>query len=275
MPKSRRLPFCFAPASDVLLCQVCTELENHVGVSDKTLAEFIISLAEENDGLPAFQRALEANGAEFPDSFTSTLHALILRLKPKKKAAAAAGPAAAKKAISTEKFPGLAIPDTAPVRFSPSPPKNRPSPPRDSRGGRDDRDRDRDRGRDRSRERDRSRDRGRDSRGGDRDGDRRRDRWEDDRSKPRVEAPRETEPQIYSVYRGRVANTMDFGVFITLEQFGRKEGLLHISQIQAKGRVLSGKDAFKRGKPPADPKHRISIPKSCTYVCTACRISNL
>jgi len=54
--------------------QVCTELENHVGVGDKTLAEFIINLADENEGLPAFQRALESNGAEFPDSFVVTLH---------------------------------------------------------------------------------------------------------------------------------------------------------------------------------------------------------
>jgi predicted RNA-binding protein with RPS1 domain len=38
---------------------------------------------------------------------------------------------------------------------------------------------------------------------------------------------------------------MDFGVFIQLPQFGRKEGLLHISQITGKGRILSGKDAFK------------------------------
>ena len=44
-----------------MLCarQVCTELENHVGVGDKTLAEFIIALADEHEGLPAFQRALE------------------------------------------------------------------------------------------------------------------------------------------------------------------------------------------------------------------------
>ena len=30
--------------------------------------------AEENEGLQAFQRALESNGAEFPDSFVVTLH---------------------------------------------------------------------------------------------------------------------------------------------------------------------------------------------------------
>ncbi len=60
--------------------QVCTELENHVGVGDKTLAEFIINLADENEGLPAFQRALESNGAEFPDSFVVTLHGASLRL---------------------------------------------------------------------------------------------------------------------------------------------------------------------------------------------------
>ncbi len=33
---------------------------------------------------------------------------------------------------------------------------------------------------------------------------------------------------------------------MTLDQFRNKEGLLHVSQITGKGRILSGKDAFKR-----------------------------
>ena len=37
------------------------------------------------DAQGRWQRALEANGAEFPDSFVVTLHALILRMRPKKK----------------------------------------------------------------------------------------------------------------------------------------------------------------------------------------------
>jgi hypothetical protein len=43
-----------------------TELDNHLGVSDKTLAEFIIDLAKRHPTLPAFRVALEENGAEFP-----------------------------------------------------------------------------------------------------------------------------------------------------------------------------------------------------------------
>jgi len=58
-------------------------------------------------------------------------------------------------------------------------------------------------------------------------------------------ASQSKEPLVYKVYRGNVSNSMDFGVFIQLPQFGRKEGLLHISQITGKGRILSGKDAFK------------------------------
>ncbi len=55
-----------------------------MGIGDKTLAEFIIDLADDTDSLPAFQRKLEENGAEFSDSFTVSLHALIKRLRPSK-----------------------------------------------------------------------------------------------------------------------------------------------------------------------------------------------
>ena len=107
---------------------------------------------------------------------------------------------------------------------------------RDGRGSRDDRDRRRDY----------------DDRDGGGGRGRRERRWEED-DRGRAGGGGETasqskEPQIYKVYRGNVSNSMDFGVFIQLPQFGRKEGLLHISQITGKGRILSGKDAFKRGE---------------------------
>lgn len=162
----------------------------------------------------------------------------------------------------SKKFPGLAIPDSKPIELTP-PPERKASPlpetTRDShsgrRGDREDRDRDdRDRGRDdrdredRGRGRDdRDRGRDRDDRGRDRD-----DRYRDDRDDRRggggrhPHPPVSSEPQLYGVYRGKIANVMDFGVFVSLEQFNRKEGLLHVSQIQGKGRLLSAKDAFKR-----------------------------
>ena len=70
-----------------LVSKVCTELDNHLGVSDKTLAEFIIDLAQNNPQLPAFRRALEENGAEFPDSFAASLLSLVEKMTPKKSAA--------------------------------------------------------------------------------------------------------------------------------------------------------------------------------------------
>eukprot|EP00282_Hemiselmis_andersenii_P039104 CAMPEP_0169437304 /NCGR_PEP_ID=MMETSP1042-20121227/6059_1 /TAXON_ID=464988 /ORGANISM="Hemiselmis andersenii, Strain CCMP1180" /LENGTH=150 /DNA_ID=CAMNT_0009548073 /DNA_START=126 /DNA_END=574 /DNA_ORIENTATION=+ len=138
-----------------LVSKVCTELANHVGIGDKTLAEFIISIAEEAEDLSSFQRKLEENGAEFADSFVCSLHAMILRLRPKK-AAGSAGDSGASKASGgggrsgdqkTEKFPGLSIPDSKPVQLSPPPePKREPSPPPEkSRDRRDDRGGDRDR----------------------------------------------------------------------------------------------------------------------------------
>ena len=49
-----------------LVSKVCTELENHLGVGEKDLAEFIISLAERNTTLEKFKNALIRNGADFP-----------------------------------------------------------------------------------------------------------------------------------------------------------------------------------------------------------------
>ena len=49
-----------------LVSKVCTELENHLGVGEKDLAEFIVSLAERNRTFEKFKTALSKNGADFP-----------------------------------------------------------------------------------------------------------------------------------------------------------------------------------------------------------------
>lgn len=51
-----------------LVSKVCTELENHLGVGEKSLAEFIISLAERSKTVEKFKNALIKNGADFPVS---------------------------------------------------------------------------------------------------------------------------------------------------------------------------------------------------------------
>lgn len=66
-----------------LVSKVCTELENHLGVNDKDLAEFIIDLAEKNPSFEKFKKALlEASGEPFPDSFIANLLRIIQRMNP-------------------------------------------------------------------------------------------------------------------------------------------------------------------------------------------------
>jgi ATP-dependent RNA helicase DHX8/PRP22 len=66
-----------------LVSKICTELENHLGINDKDLAEFLISLAEQNGKFDEFKRALSQNGAEFADSFIANLLRIINHMKPK------------------------------------------------------------------------------------------------------------------------------------------------------------------------------------------------
>lgn len=66
-----------------LVSKVCTELENHLGVNDKDLAEFIIDLAEKNQSFEKFKRALlDASGEPFPDSFIANLLRIIQKMNP-------------------------------------------------------------------------------------------------------------------------------------------------------------------------------------------------
>ena len=56
------------------------ELESHLGISEKTLAEFIIELASGKRSLKDFKQALASNGAEMPDSLVQTIWNVIQRL---------------------------------------------------------------------------------------------------------------------------------------------------------------------------------------------------
>ncbi|VVC39805.1 Domain of unknown function DUF1605,Nucleic acid-binding, OB-fold,Helicase, C-terminal,Helicase-associated [Cinara cedri] len=95
-----------------LVSKICTELENHLGLNDKDLAEFIIDLAYKNDTLETFRKALLQNGAEFSDSFIANLLRIIQHMQPK------TSKQSETKSNKTEtndtlacKFPGLAIPN--------------------------------------------------------------------------------------------------------------------------------------------------------------------
>lgn len=65
-----------------LVSKLCTELDNHLGINDKDLAEFIIDLESKNATFDAFRKALVENGAEFPDSLISNLQRIIKLMRP-------------------------------------------------------------------------------------------------------------------------------------------------------------------------------------------------
>ncbi|KAL5594119.1 hypothetical protein BROUX41_001165 [Berkeleyomyces rouxiae] len=105
-----------------LVSKVQSELNNHVGVNDKTLAEFIIAQRVESEDFKAFKQRIAAMGADFPPSLIESIDRLTLSMHPKLKNSARAGrpaDAPAKTEKTTEEkasvFRGLALPD-APVK---------------------------------------------------------------------------------------------------------------------------------------------------------------
>ena len=58
-----------------LVSKVCGRLDEELGVGDRTLAEFVIHLAEAQGTPSAFGAALAENGADFPEPFVAALFA--------------------------------------------------------------------------------------------------------------------------------------------------------------------------------------------------------
>lgn len=64
-----------------LVSKVCTELENHLDISDKDLADFIIVLANKSQDFDDFKKNLTDAEANFSDSLMATLFRLITHMK--------------------------------------------------------------------------------------------------------------------------------------------------------------------------------------------------
>ncbi|XP_021715101.1 probable pre-mRNA-splicing factor ATP-dependent RNA helicase DEAH5 [Chenopodium quinoa] len=147
-----------------LVSKVCSELETHVGVGDKVLAEFITDLGHNCETVDEFDSELKKNGAEMPDYFVKTLLTIIhaiLPPKPKNKGFDGKG---------DSNFSGLSIADgKARVKELEREIEAEAEERRRKEGNKDggetsrdrrDRDRDREGGRGRGRDRDTDRDRG-------------------------------------------------------------------------------------------------------------------
>ncbi|KAL8821467.1 MAG: hypothetical protein Q9223_000517 [Gallowayella weberi] len=101
-----------------LVSKVTSELQNHLGISDKTLAEFVIDQHSKCPSLPAFKSQMDDMGAEFPQSLIESIDRLILTMHPKYKAVkdlAHLDQQSGNVLDDTEKkariFKGLAVPD--------------------------------------------------------------------------------------------------------------------------------------------------------------------
>ena len=104
-----------------LVSKVCTELDNHYGLNDKDLAEFIIHLADKNNSYGAFKKALDENGATFSDSFVANLLRLIRKMKPndsqkQKPIVKGIEKIGDEKDMKKQLYPGLSMPNDPNVR---------------------------------------------------------------------------------------------------------------------------------------------------------------
>lgn len=96
-----------------LVSKVTSELQNHLGVNEKTLAEFIIDQHSKCNSLPEFRARLESLEAGFPQSLVESIDRLILTMHPKHRDLNSRG----SKSIKDEKaviFKGLALPNQEP-----------------------------------------------------------------------------------------------------------------------------------------------------------------
>ncbi|KAG8410035.1 DEAH-box ATP-dependent RNA helicase prp22 [Metarhizium acridum] len=270
-----------------LVSKVTSELQNHIGISDKTLAEFLISQRLESSSTDDFRKRLDKIGADFPPSLVDSLDRLVLAMHPKfkgkgdqingeehhsrtleEKEKVFSGLALADKAVEydsgadaiddtlalLEGLEGKAKKEKVSRKRSRSPEYDG----KESRRRRRDRSRSRDRrARERLRSRSKSQDRGdEDWRDGFKDSrkDRRaRRRYDEDESDDRFrKAPYpeiDDAPKLNKVYQGHVTGVRDFGAFVNIHHVrGKVDGLVHISRIIAGQRVNHPSDLLSKGQ---------------------------
>ena len=257
-----------------LVSKVMSELDNHLGFSDKALAEFIIHLGTKNTGNElSFQQDLKENGAEFPDSFARNLLRIITTMM-NSSSGNTNNSVSINKAVMLnrnpmdQKFHALARANIEPVPlegmheeeivsiFNKSSNDNKSDHRSDSTRESDKRRRSRSNSRERkrydqrNRSRSKSNDRSRDSKYGPKDSNDNRRSYDNSNNRnnsSNSRHPRSSEPELYEIYDGKITNILDFGCFVELDGFSRKEGLVHIAQIQ-QGQVNNPKDAVKRNQ---------------------------
>lgn len=250
-----------------LVSKVTSEINNYMGVSDKTIAEFVIAEHAACPSIDSFAEKL--NEYDFPRSLAESIDRLIRTIHPKYKATN--GSNDAKRDAFTpdrsERFRGLAIPDKpveenalddtfallesmavpgkgktngrkrsiSPVRHEER--RRSPEPP-NKRSRNDDYLFEDEFGRTRShRPSDRE------------DRDHRKRKSRRDSFERSVEMEEDDAPVLYKVYDGRVTGVKDFGVFVNLRGVkGKVDGLVHVSAMAADHKVNHPSDLVSRNQ---------------------------
>lgn len=251
-----------------LVSKVTSEIQNHLSVSDKTLAEFVIAQHAQAKSVADFKAQLAAMGAEFPNSLVESIDRLVLTLHPKYKSQDKNGKSEDQgkdQDRKTRVFKGLAIPDKeieyaaeeepvaeeepfadtfamlegmASTSTRKQPSTKRPRPRSRSRSPRSSRNEEYvfedEYGRTVTRRREEKRSR-------------RKYRDEDLDEFKRPPTPEiDDEPVLFKVYGGKVNGIKPFGIFVNLQGVkGKVDGLVHVSQM-AEGRVNDPADLVSR-----------------------------
>ncbi|KAI1327530.1 P-loop containing nucleoside triphosphate hydrolase protein [Xylariaceae sp. FL0255] len=249
-----------------LVSKVTSELQNHLGINEKTLAEFIIAQRLQCTALDSFKTKLAAMGGEsWPDSLFDSIDRLVLTMHPKFKASS--------KILDHDKpvrsilekenlFKGLSIPDReaakvgnnndddqddafalleslAPKSNNHPPSRKRSRSPSEEDG--------------RYRRKERRDDYHHTSRREKRGRRRREHSYDNDQDHDLLRRPPQPEiddvPVLYKVYDGHVTGVKDFGVFVNLHGVkGKVDGMVHISNLVQGQRVNHPSDLLTRGQ---------------------------
>ncbi|KAF4434329.1 ATP-dependent RNA helicase DHX8 [Fusarium austroafricanum] len=259
-----------------LVNKVASELENHLQVNDKTLAEFIIAQRLEADSFDSFKDKLtKLNGDTLPPSLIESIDRLVRMIHPSMKNKVSNEQLQPQRSHKKDAsvFSGPTLPDKAPSldpiddalhaleALAPKPREERVtthrrdrrrsrSPSRDSRSRRSSTSQSPDHQRHRSMRRDRDEHR---------DLKKRRNRHERRSSydqgheggrRPRQPLPETDDlPILHKLYDGQVTGVKDFGAFVCLQNVrGKVDGLVHVSRL-ANGRVNHPSDLLQIGQP--------------------------
>lgn len=215
-----------------VISKVCAELENHLGMGDKTLAEFIIHLVRQNSTCSSFLTQLEAQDIPLSSSLAESLYRIVMAMappKPPKNSEKKEKSIPSDTQLTKDDIAGVSIEQNDLETPSERPPRDSETRARHNHS----------RSKNRSRSRSRSQRRTRRNRSAEHD-----EFGRQKRSNLTLSL------KVYGVYSGKVSRIMERGVFVEFDiRNGRKEGLVHVSNLTGNRNLEHPKEIVRVGQP--------------------------